>query len=114
MIANTLILLIAFLHLYILVLQTALWTKPAGRKAFKLSPEFAEASKVLAANQGLYNGFLAAGLIFGMMHDRTFSIFFLTCVFVAGVFGGITANKKILFIQSVPAALAFAAVFAGI
>ncbi|WP_320199950.1 DUF1304 domain-containing protein [Agrobacterium sp. rho-13.3] len=117
MIANTLILLIALLHLYILVLQMALWTKPTGRKAFKLSPEFAEASKVLAANQGLYNGFLAAGLLFSLTQGeagRAFAIFFLVCILVAGIFGAITAHRKIMFIQSVPAVIALAAVFARI
>lgn len=117
MIANILIVFIAVLHLYILILQTALWTKPAGRRAFGLTEEFARASRVLAANQGLYNGFLAAGLIFGLVQGeagRLFTVFFLTCIFVAGIFGAVTASKKILYIQSVPAALALAAVFTGI
>jgi putative membrane protein len=117
LIASLLIIFIAVLHLYILILQTALWTKPAGRRAFGLTEDFARASKVLAANQGLYNGFLAAGLIFGLMQGeagRIFAIFFLTCIFVAGIFGAMTASRKILFIQAVPAALALAAVYAGI
>lgn len=117
MIANILIALIAALHVYILILQMAFWTKPAGRRAFRLSPEFAEASKVLAANQGLYNGFLAAGLIFSLTHgiaDRSVAIFFLVCVFVAGIFGGLTAHRKIMVIQSAPALLALLAVLAGI
>lgn len=117
MIANLLIVLIAVLHIYILILQTALWTKPAGRRAFGLTEEFAKSSKVLAANQGLYNGFLAAGLLFGLMqgeHGYLFSVFFLTCILVAGLFGAATASRKILFVQCLPAALALAAVFAGI
>lgn len=117
MIANILIVLIAALHAYILVLQMVLWTKPAGRRAFRLSPEFAEASKVLAANQGLYNGFLAAGLIFALSQgdaQRSVAIFFLACILVAGVFGAVTASRKILFIQAVPALAALIAVFAGV
>ncbi len=117
MIANVLIFLIAILHCYILVLQMALWTKPAGRRAFRLSPEFAQSTKVLAANQGLYNGFLAAGLFWSLMQgeeSRAIAIFFLGCIFIAGIFGGATANKKILFIQAIPAALALIAVFAKV
>ncbi len=117
LIANILIGLIALLHCYILVLQMALWTKPAGRKAFRLSPEFAQSTKALAANQGLYNGFLAAGLVFGLMQgqaDRTISTFFLICILIAGIFGAVTAHKKILFIQALPAAVALVAVFADI
>jgi putative membrane protein len=117
LIADILIGLIALLHCYILVLQMAFWTKPAGRKAFRLSPEFAQSTRALAANQGLYNGFLAAGLIFGLMQgqdDRTVATFFLVCVFVAGVFGAVTAHKKILLIQALPAAIALLAVLAGI
>jgi putative membrane protein len=117
LIANILIVLIAALHVYIFILQMAFWTKPAGRKAFRLSPEFAESSKVLAANQGLYNGFLAAGLIFSLTHgiaDRSVAIFFLVCIFVAGIFGGVTAHRKIMMIQSAPALVALVAVLAGI
>lgn len=117
MIADILIVLIAALHAYILVLQMVLWTKPAGRRAFRLSPEFAESSKVLAANQGLYNGFLAAGLIFALSQgdgQRSVAIFFLGCILVAGVFGAATASRKILFIQAVPALAALIAVFAGV
>lgn len=117
MIANLLIVLIAVLHIYILILQTALWTKPAGRRAFGLTEEFAKSSKVLAANQGLYNGFLAAGLIFALSQgdaQRSVAIFFLACILVAGVFGAVTASRKILFIQAVPALAALIAVFAGV
>lgn len=117
MIANVLILMIALLHCYILVLQMVLWTKPAGRRAFRLSPEFAQSTKVLAANQGLYNGFLAAGLFWGVMQgeeSRGIATFFLACILIAGIFGALTANRKILFIQAMPAALALIAVFAKI
>ncbi|NTJ42361.1 DUF1304 domain-containing protein [Agrobacterium larrymoorei] len=117
MIGNILAELIAALHIYILILQMVLWDKPAGRRAFGLSPDFAKASKVLAANQGLYNGFLAAGLIFGLYQGeqgKTFVIFFLACILVAGIFGGITASRKIVFIQALPALLALAAVLSGI
>jgi len=89
--ANTLIALIALLHLWFLILEMFLWTKPSGRRAFGLTEEFAQQSKVLAANQGLYNGFLAAGLIWGLSQGAAgFSVklFFLACVLVAGIFGG--------------------------
>ncbi len=111
-IAAILAALVAIEHIYILVLEMFLWTKPPGLRAFGLTPEFAQETAVLAANQGLYNGFLAAGLIWGLMlRDKGFSVrvFFLACVVVAGVFGGITAKPSILFIQAVPAALALAA-----
>ncbi len=101
--------LVALLHAYFLVLEMFLWTKPAGRRAFGTTPEFAEASRVLAANQGLYNGFLAAGLVWGMSLGAAglnVRIFFLSCVLVAGIYGAATASRKILFIQALPAALA--------
>jgi putative membrane protein len=104
--ANAVILLVALLHAYFLVLEMFLWDKPAGLKAFSQSKEQAEATKVLAANQGLYNGFLAAGLLFGVLQGPagfTFKMFFLVCVVVAGIYGGISANRKIFFIQAVPA-----------
>lgn len=104
------VLLIAALHLYFLVLEMVYWTKPLGRRAFGLTPEFAEASKGLAANQGLYNGFLAAGLVWGVIAGSTatpfgvaIETFFLGCVIVAGVFGAVTASRKILWIQAAPA-----------
>jgi putative membrane protein len=109
--ANIVIALIAVLHLWFLILEMFLWTKPAGRRAFGLTAEFAEQSKVLAANQGLYNGFLAAGLIWGLsLGANGFSVklFFLGCVLVAGIFGGLTASRKILWIQALPAAIGFA------
>ncbi len=109
LIANIAVACVAAIHLYILVLEMFLWTKPAGRKAFGLNPEFAQQTKVLAANQGLYNGFLAAGLLYGLAQGaagHSFQVFFLGCVLVAGLYGAATASKKILFIQAVPAAIA--------
>ncbi|WP_298924254.1 DUF1304 domain-containing protein [uncultured Ramlibacter sp.] len=101
--------LVALLHLYFLVLEMFLWDKPAGRKVFKTTPEFATASKVLAANQGLYNGFLAAGLVWGLLGGgAAVLVFFLGCVIVAGVFGAATVNKRIFFVQALPALLALA------
>ncbi len=107
-ITDAVIILIAILHAYFLVLEMLLWDKPAGMKAFGLSKEKAAATKVMAANQGLYNGFLAAGLIWGVLQGtegNEFKIFFLLCVIIAGVFGALTASKKILFIQALPAAI---------
>lgn len=107
--ARLLTALVALEHLYILVLEMFLWTKPAGMRAFGLTPEFAEQTAVLAANQGLYNGFLAAGLIWGLfLKDAGMSVrvFFLICVVVAGVFGAVTAKPSILFVQAVPALVA--------
>ena len=115
MVANILIGVIAALHVYILVLEMVWWDTPKGHKAFGLTPEFAKATKALAANQGLYNGFLAAGLVVGLASgDFAFKLFFLSCVAVAGVFGAATAARKILFIQTVPAVIALGALFAGI
>jgi len=107
--AIALVAFVAIEHLYILVLEMFLWTKPAGLRAFGLTPEFAEQTAVLAANQGLYNGFLAAGLIWGLsLKEKGVSIriFFLCCVIVAGVFGAITAKPSILFVQAAPALVA--------
>lgn len=101
--------LVALLHLYFLALEMFFWTKPLGLRVFGSKPEFAEASKVLAANQGLYNGFLAAGLLWGLSlgsGGRAIELFFLGCVVVAGVFGALTVSRKILFVQAVPAAIA--------
>lgn len=101
--------LVALLHVYFLVLEMFLWTKPAGLKAFGLTPERAESSKVLAANQGLYNGFLAAGLFWSLMageHGPMIAIFFLSCVIIAGLYGAATANRKILFVQAIPGIVA--------
>lgn len=107
--ADVAIALVALLHLYFLVLEMFLWTKPLGRRIFGLTAEFAEASKALAANQGLYNGFLAAGLLWSLgLGDGGFGVrlFFLSCVIVAGLFGAATANRRILWVQAVPGAIA--------
>lgn len=104
--ANILVGLVALLHLYFLVLEMFLWDKPRGMRTFRTTPEFAAASKSLAANQGLYNGFLAAGLIWGFFAGDPVKIFFLACVIVAGVFGAATVNLKILWVQALPAAIA--------
>lgn len=108
LIANLVAALVALLHVYILVLEMFLWDKPAGLRAFGQTQAAATASKVLAANQGLYNGFLAAGLGWGLSlgdAGTSVKIFFLCCVLVAGVYGSLTANRKILWIQGLPAAL---------
>lgn len=108
LIANLVVALIALLHVYILVLEMFLWDKPAGLRAFGQSQAAATASKVLAANQGLYNGFLAAGLLWGLSRGADgaeIQLFFLGCVLVAGLFGAATANRRILYIQAVPAAI---------
>ena len=107
--AVVLVALVAIEHLYILVLEMSLWTRPVGLRAFALTPEFAEQTAVLAANQGLYNGFLAAGLIWGLVQKEkgiSTRYFFLTCIIIAGVFGAITAKPSILYVQAVPAMLA--------
>jgi putative membrane protein len=109
MIANVVVGLVALLHLYFLALEMFLWDKPAGLRAFGHTREAAAASKVLAANQGLYNGFLAAGLIWGLARGAAgtdIKLFFLTCVLIAGVYGALTASRKILYVQALPAAIA--------
>jgi len=106
--ANLVIGLIALLHVYFLILEMFLWDKPAGLRAFGLTKEFATASKVLAANQGLYNGFLAAGLFWSLTpgtNGTGTKVFFLCCVLVAGLYGGATASRKILLVQAIPAAI---------
>jgi putative membrane protein len=111
--ANIVLAIIALLHLWFLILEMFLWTRPSGRRAFGLSAEFAEQSKALAANQGLYNGFLAAGLVWGLCLGSAglgVKVFFLGCVLVAGIFGGLTASRKILWIQALPAAIGLALV----
>ena len=100
---------VAFLHLLFMILEMFFWAKPLGRRIFGLKREQAEQTAVLAANQGLYNGFLAAGLIWGLTSagdSMTISVFFLACVIVAGIFGAITANRSIFFIQALPGAIA--------
>ena len=107
--ANVVVALVALLHLYFLVLEMFLWNTPKGRRTFDLTPEFAAASRTLAANQGLYNGFLAAGLVWGLALGADgvgVKIFFLGCVIVAGVFGALTASRKILWVQALPGAVA--------
>ena len=114
-VANLFVALMALLHVYILVLEMFLWTTKRGRRAFGTTAEFAEASKVLAANQGLYNGFLAAGLAWGLYlgtEGHGIKLFFLGCILVAGLYGGLTATRKILFIQAIPAAIGIALVMA--
>jgi putative membrane protein len=110
-IANGLVALVAVLHVYFLVLEMFLWTKPLGLKTFRNTPEKAADSAVLAANQGLYNGFLAAGLVWGLVQGTpafAFQIktFFLLCVIVAGVYGAATVSRRILYVQALPAAIA--------
>ena len=110
-IANGLVALVAALHLYFLVLEMFLWTKPVGLRIFHNTPEKARDSAVLAANQGLYNGFLAAGLIWGLLHAAPafafqIKVFFLLCVVVAGVYGAATVSVRILYVQAAPAILA--------
>lgn len=105
--ANILIALVALLHAWFLVLEMFLWDKPLGRKVFRLQPEFASASKSLAMNQGLYNGFLVAGLVWGLCaNDFHLKVFFLACVIVAGIFGAVTVGRKVFFVQALPAIVA--------
>ena len=114
--ANIAIALVALLHAYFLVLEMFLWDKPFGRRTFRLTPEFAAASKGLAANQGLYNGFLVAGLVWGLALGAAgidVKVFFLACVVVAGLFGGATVNRNILFVQAVPGIIALALLLAS-
>jgi len=108
--------LVALLHLYFLVLEMFFWDKPLGLRIFGLTPEFAKASRTLAANQGLYNGFLAAGLVWGLFLETaggSIKVFFLGCVVVAGVFGAMTVNRRILWIQALPGIIAIFLVLAS-
>ena len=110
-IANILVALVAALHVYFLILEMFLWTKPLGLKTFRNTPEKAADSAVLAANQGLYNGFLAAGLVWGLIQGVPafafqIKMFFLLCVIVAGIYGAATVSRRILFVQAAPAAVA--------
>jgi putative membrane protein len=110
-VADVLVGLVAALHLCFLVLEMFLWTTPTGRGVFGTDAAFAEQSKTLAANQGLYNGFLAAGLVWGLVSGATdVQVFFLVCVIVAGLYGATTVNRRILLVQALPAVLALAAV----
>ncbi|WP_392543492.1 DUF1304 domain-containing protein [Oryzobacter telluris] len=105
--------LVALIHVYIVVLEMALWTTPRGRAAFGTTPEFAQESTTLAANQGLYNGFLVAALVLGLVgpadHRYAFALFGLACVLVAGLYGAATLSRRILVVQALPAALALIA-----
>ena len=110
-IANVVTGLVALSHLGFLVLEMFFWDHPVGRRIFGMTPEISASSAALAANQGLYNGFLAAGLVWGLWTDRPeLKVFFLGCVVVAGLFGGLTAKTSILFTQGLPAAIALALV----
>ena len=116
LIANVLVALVAVLHAFFLTLEMFLWDKPLGLKVFRNTPEKAEITRVLAANQGLYNGFLAAGLIWGLVHGNPafafqIKVFFLICVIVAGAYGAATVSTRILIVQALPAALALVALF---
>ncbi|MBE7427442.1 MAG: DUF1304 domain-containing protein [Ideonella sp.] len=107
--ADVVVALVALLHVYFLVLEMFLWDKPAGLRAFGHTREAAAATKVLAANQGLYNGFLAAGLVWGLSLGAAgvaVKVFFLACVLIAGVYGALTASRKILIVQALPALVA--------
>ena len=112
LIANILVVLVAVLHVGFLALEMFFWDHPFGRKRFRMTPEYSKASASLAANQGLYNGFLAAGLIWGLVTSNTpVQIFFLICVLVAGIYGGLTTRRMILYIQALPGLLALIAVY---
>ena len=116
LIANILVALVALLHVYFLVLEMFLWTKPVGLQTFHQSLTKAQESAVLAANQGLYNGFLAAGLVWGLLHPVValafqIKVFFLICVIIAGLYGAWTVSKRILFVQALPAAIALVLVY---
>jgi len=116
--AAVFIVLVAGLHLYFLVLEMFLWRTPFGRRTFGTTVETADSSAVLAANQGLYNGFLAAGLLwgliwYGVVDGRPILTFFLACVVVAGIYGGVTVSRRILLVQALPAAIAAALLWLG-
>ena len=112
LIVSILVAIVAVLHVGFLVLEMFYWDRPFGRKTFHTIPEFSKASVVLAVNQGLYNGFLAAGLIWGLVTGQVNVIlFFLFCVLIAGIYGGFTAGRRILYIQALPALIALIAVY---
>lgn len=106
LVSDFLTVIVALLHFYFLYLEMFQWDKPRGMKSFNLTAEFAKQSKTLAMNQGLYNGFLAAGLIWGIFAGDAVKIFFLSCVIIAGIFGAMTVSKRIFYIQAAPAILA--------
>lgn len=110
--ANVLVVIVALLHVGFLALEMFFWDHPFGRKRFRMTPEYSKASASLAANQGLYNGFLAAGLVWGLITgEASIKIFFLICILVAGIYGGLTTRRTILYIQALPALLALIAVY---
>ncbi|GLQ88133.1 DUF1304 domain-containing protein [Dyella flagellata] len=115
--AGIVVTIIALMHVWFLILEMLLWDKPTGLRAFGITPEFAAQTKVLAGNQGLYNGFLAAGLGWGLIlggpEGTHVKLFFLACVLVAGLYGGLTATRKVLWIQGLPAAIGLALVLAA-
>lgn len=112
LIANILVVFVAILHLGFLILEMFYWNHPVGRKTFRMTAEYSAASASLAANQGLYNGFLAAGLAWGLViGSASIKIFFLLCVVIAGVFGALTAKRSILYLQAVPGFVALIAVY---
>ncbi|CTP86265.1 hypothetical protein A6R71_13250 [Xanthomonas translucens pv. arrhenatheri] len=114
LLASILVCLVALLHLYILVLEMFLWTRPLGMKVFRNTPDKAQLTKVLAANQGLYNGFLAAGLFWALLAQRRdVATFFLVCVVVAGIYGAMSVSRRIFFVQAMPALLALLLVWYG-
>lgn len=116
MVANIAIGAVAALHAFFMYLEMVAWDQPLGRKVFGLTPEFSAASKALAANQGLYNGFLVTGLIWGLTQgDAGFSvkIFFLGCVIVAGIFGAVTVSRRIAYVEAAPAAVALGLLLIG-
>ena len=111
-VANALVVIVAILHIGFLALEMFFWDHPFGRKRFHMTPEYSKASASLAANQGLYNGFLAAGLVWGLITgEASIKIFFLICVLVAGIYGGLTTRRTILYIQALPGLLALVAVY---
>jgi len=113
--AQVLVSVVALLHVYFLILEMFLWDTAKGRKVFATTKEFSRQSKALAANQGLYNGFLAAGLLWGLIQEsagQNTCLFFLSCIVIAGVYGAITVNRKIFFVQALPAILAVLAILA--
>ena len=114
LLADISVIVVALLHLLFLVLEMMLWDKPAGRRMLGLGPDFARKTKTLAANQGLYNGFLAAGLIWSLLTAQfayNLQVFFLGCVVIAGIFGGITTSRLIIWVQALPGMIALVLVF---
>ncbi len=113
-VATVLVTIVAAVHVWFMLLEMVLWQKPLGLRTFRLTPEQAKLTAALAANQGLYNGFLVAGLVIGLVAPQPsafhFKLFFLTCVIIAGLFGAATVSRRILLIQALPGALALGAV----